>query len=247
MRRGAKMLAGAGSGLGLGLGLALGLALVAQAGRPPGAEAAVRRPVVAELFTSEGCSSCPPADAVLTDLARTRPDVLALAFHVTYWDRLGWPDPYAFAAATDRQRAYAAALGLESIYTPQMVVDGTRDVVGSDREGVATALADAARADAAVPLRLTRSGGALHVAVGAGQGGGRLLLVGYDAQHRTAVGRGENAGQVLVESNVVRDLRPLGAWDGTARSLDAPAPRGEEAAVLLQAADGRILGAARAE
>jgi hypothetical protein len=234
MRRGAMVLAG--------------LGLLAAGAVRTGAEAAVRRPVVVELFTSEGCSSCPPADAVLSELARTRPDVLALAFHVTYWDRLGWPDPYAFAAATERQRSYVAALGLESLYTPQMVVDGTRDVVGSDRPAVAAALADAARGEAAsVPLRLTRAGGAVHVAVGPGQGTGLLLLVGYDGAHRTAVARGENAGQVLAESNIVRDLRPLGAWDGRARSLDAPAPRGEQVAVLLQASDGRILGAARAE
>ena len=86
-----------------------------------------------ELFTSQGCSSCPPADAFLTDLAHQRHDVLPLAFHVTYWDSLGWKDPYSLDAATDRQREYARHLGDDGVYTPQMVVDGTTGFVGSDR------------------------------------------------------------------------------------------------------------------
>jgi len=96
--------------------------------------------VVVELFTSQGCSSCPPADALLVDLARNRPDVLPLAFHVTYWNRLGWRDPYSLDAATDRQRRYAALLPSNQVYTPQIVVDGSRDVVGSDRDRVLGAI-----------------------------------------------------------------------------------------------------------
>src|SRR5579859_2803882 len=120
--------------------------------------AAETRPVVVELFTSEGCSSCPPADALLSELARSRPDVLPLAFHITYWDRLGWPDPFALRAATDRQRDYAGTLGLDSIYTPQMVVDGRRDVIGSDRGSVLAALHQAAAAaPPPVPLHLVRA------------------------------------------------------------------------------------------
>jgi hypothetical protein len=206
--------------------------------------------VVVELFTSEGCSSCPPADEVLSDLARSRPDVLPLAFHITYWDRLGWPDPFALRAATDRQRAYAATLGLDSIYTPQMVVDGKLDVVGSDRGGVLDALRHAAAAlPPTVSLRLARAGG--QVTLDVGEGGrareGSLLLVGYDAAHRTSVARGENAGRTLTESNVVRGLVRVADWHGAKLTVQAAAPAGERLAAILQAPDGQVLGAARLE
>src|SRR6516165_3499017 len=108
---------------------------------------AVERPVVVELFTSEGCSSCPPADALLAELA-TRSDLLALSFHVDYWDRLGWKDPFSSAMATRRQDRYARLLGLDAVYTPQVVVDGHWQTVGSDREAVAQAVAQARRASA---------------------------------------------------------------------------------------------------
>ena len=134
------------------LALALGLAPVAVRAEP------ATRPIVVELFTSQGCSSCPPADALLRDLSRQRTDVLALAFHVTYWDRLGWPDPFALPAATERQRGYAGISHAGTIYTPQMVVDGTRDVVGSDQRGVQAALA-AARPVAAAHLAVARRSG----------------------------------------------------------------------------------------
>src|SRR5271169_3687855 len=104
-----------------------------------------QRPVVVELFTSEGCSSCPPADALLAELAN-RPDVLALSFHVDYWDRLGWKDPFSSPEATARQEDYARLLGINSVYTPQIVVDGRLETVGSDRSAVERAL-DAARHD----------------------------------------------------------------------------------------------------
>jgi len=210
-----------------------------------GTAAAQSRPVVAELFTSEGCSSCPPADALLAEIARTRPDVLPLAFHVTYWNNLGWPDPFSLPAATARQREYATWLGLDGLYTPQLVVDGRRDVVGSDRAGVAAAVRAAERdAAAAVPLTVTRDAAGVQVRAGAGGGRGEVLLIGFDPLHRTRVGRGENAGRTLAEANIVRSLQVLGRWDGTPLALAGPAPAGERVAVLLQAADGRVLGAA---
>jgi len=212
------------------------------------AQATVRRPVVAELFTSQGCSSCPPAEALLGEIAMTRPDVLPLAFHVTYWDRLGWPDPFSLAAATARQRAYAASLRLDELYTPELVVDGQRDVVGSDRAGVFAALsASRPAAAAAVPLHLARTDAGINIAVGAGSGTGALLLLGYDSARRTAVARGENGGRTLLETNIVRAIVPLGTWQGAPLVRVAPRPAGEHFAVLLQAPDGRMLGAAALE
>ncbi|HEV8025928.1 MAG TPA: DUF1223 domain-containing protein, partial [Stellaceae bacterium] len=97
-------------------------------------------PVVVELFTSQGCSTCPPADAYLGELA-SRPGVIALAFHVDYWNYIGWTDPFASKAATDRQRSYAKQLGLRYVYTPQMVINGTMEGVGSGREAITQLIA----------------------------------------------------------------------------------------------------------
>lgn len=204
-------------------------------------------PVVVELFTSQGCSSCPPADAFLTDLARQRGDVLPLAFHVTYWDSLGWKDPYSLNEATARQRDYARRLGGEGVYTPQMVVDGVSGFVGSDRARGLSAIAQlGARAGRKpVAVSLSRDGQALLITVGAGEGQARVLLVGFDRRHETHVGRGENGGRTLQESNVVRSLTPIGTWIGSGVTLRQAPPAGESFAVLLQQEDGRIVGAGR--
>jgi len=200
-------------------------------------------PVVVELFTSQGCSSCPPADAFLTDLAHDRRDVLPLAFHVTYWNYLGWKDPYSLDAATARQREYAHHLGEDGVYIPQMVVDGTTGFVGSSRREGLSAIARAARKP--VSVSLARDAGSLLVNVGPGGGKAQVLLVGFDPAHETPVGRGENGGRTLRESNIVRSLTPIGAWTGSAVTLRQTTPAGEAFAVLLQAEDGRIIGAAR--
>ena len=223
--------------------LAFGIGFLA-----PGASAQpASRPVVVELFTSEGCSSCPPADAIVADLARSRPDLLPLTFHVTYWNNLGWQDPFSFQAATDRQRRYVAASVSPNVYTPAMVVDGRRDVVGSDRAAVEATLARAeAEATTAAPVAVARAGDALVITVGAGTGAGRVLLLGYDRQHQTHVGRGENGGRTLLEANIVRSMSVAGTWTGQALRLNVPLPAGEEAAVVVQADDGRVLGAGRA-
>lgn len=208
------------------------------------ARAAPARLVVAELFTSQGCSSCPPADALLSELADAAPDVLPLAFHVTYWDRLGWRDPFALEAATSRQRQYSALWHSDEVYTPQMVVDGMRGVVGSDRVAVRAALS-AASSRPAQPVRLRREGNEAVIDVPQGVGSAAILLVGYDSRHRTAVGRGENGGHTLVESNIVRGLVPVGQCTGNALQTRWVLPPGERWAVLLQAAGGEIVGAAR--
>jgi hypothetical protein len=200
-------------------------------------------PVVVELFTSQGCSSCPPADAFLTDLAQKRPEVLPLAFHVTYWDYLGWKDPYSLDAATARQRDYARQIGKDGIYTPQMVVDGAAGFVGSDRSEGLAAIASAARKT--VLVTVARDGQSLLVTVGAGSGQARVLLVGFDRTHQTPIGRGENGGRTLTESNIVRSLTSIANWTGTTLSVHQSPPVGESFAVLLQANDGRIIGAAR--
>ena len=209
-------------------------------------------PVVVELFTSEGCNSCPPADAYLGELAQ-RPDVLALAFHVDYWDYIGWKDPFASPAATKRQRDYAEALALNSVYTPQMVIDGSADAVGSDRGGVTRAI-DAAKQHGKIPLTIAAdAAGAWHVAVAAGDVAHlapvTVWLVRYDRRQATPVKRGENAGSTLIEYNIVRDFHPIGLWTGA--GLDLPlelgtgAPDNQGVAVLLQAgASGPIVGAA---
>ena len=208
------------------------------------ASAEPARPIVVELFTSQGCNSCPPADALLREIARDRPDVLALAFHVTYWNNLGWRDPFSFKGATDRQATYNRLGPYGGSYTPQMVVDGHIDVVGSDRAGVAAALKSAVPGPAPTP-RLTRDGTTLTIDIPAGTGAGRVLLVGYDREHRTAVPRGENAGTTLVEANIVRDFTPIGEWTGTALQLRHAVPQGEKLAVLVQASDGRYLAVGR--
>jgi hypothetical protein len=218
----------------IGFALASVLAASAHAGEAP---------VVVELFTSQGCSSCPPADAFLTDLARPRRDVLPLAFHVTYWDYLGWKDPYSLDAATVRQRDYARHLQGDGVYTPQMVVDGVTGFVGSNRSEGMSAIAGAARKP--VPVSVVRDGSSLLVMVGAGAGKAQVVLVGFDPSHETPVGRGENGGRTLLESNIVRSLTSIGAWTGAAVTLRPAPPAGESCAVLLQSEDGRIIGAAR--
>jgi hypothetical protein len=223
--------------------LALSLGLIASLS--PVASFAAERPVVVELFTSQGCSSCPPANAYLNEMVKQRRDVLALAFHVTYWDRLGWKDPFSLAAATDRQAAYGRRFG-DGSYTPEIVVDGSAGMVGSDRDKVGPAIENARRnGQTAAAVNVTRSGEQLSIEVGAGAGNARVLLIGFDHEHTTAIGRGENGGRTLTEANVVRSIRAVGQWSGTAMRLNERFPEGQDAAVVLEAPDGRIIGATR--
>ncbi len=202
------------------------------------------RPVVLELFTSQGCSSCPPADALLGRVQAGSADILALSFHVTYWNGVGWTDPFSLAEATSRQRTYAHALGSE-VFTPQLVVDGQASVVGSDRKGLLAAVAHARQAQAAGPaISVNASQGNLEATIGAGSGEATLLLVGFDSAHSTQIRGGENGGVRLDETHVVRSLRALGAWHGAPLQLKVAAPAGERVALILQREDGGILGAA---
>src|SRR5215475_7461151 len=176
----------------------------------PATASAADRPVVVELFTSQGCSSCPPANAYLNELARERADVLALAFHVTYWDRLGWKDPFSLTAATERQDVYGHRFG-DGSYTPEIVVDGVSSHVGSSRQEVGSAIEKARRqSQTAASVSVTQDGRQLRIEVGAGKGNGRVLLIGFDHDHQTAIRRGENSGRTLEEANVVRSIRAIG-------------------------------------
>jgi hypothetical protein len=201
------------------------------------------RPVVVELFTSEACSSCPPAEALLAQLQKD-PNILPLAFHVTYWNGPAWTDKYSLEAATDRQSFYAGMQHSQDVYTPEAVVDGTAGMVGSNRAAVTSAIQAAAAAQAPeVPVRV--SGGAMvTVSVGAGTGKATIWLFGFDGAHTTQIGGGENGGATLKEVNVVRSITNLGGWTGTFMTYTMPKPAGEHMAVLLQQADGTVLGAA---
>ncbi len=201
------------------------------------------RPIVVELFTSEGCSSCPPADALLAELA-SRPDVLALSFHVDYWDRLGWKDPYSSREATERQNRYATLLDLATVYTPQIVVDGKWQAVGSDRADVERALDQARRDRHDVPVTLALDHGQAQVKLGPGSdGAAAILLIGFDRRHVTAVKRGENSGRTLAHVDVVRGLEELARSSAGEITVPIPWPCDRIAAVV-QAADGRVLGVA---
>jgi hypothetical protein len=209
-------------------------ALAGGAMRPASAGAAT---VVLELFTSQGCSSCPPADALLGKLAREQ-GIIALAWHVDYWNSASWHDPYSSAFATRRQQRYAARLG-EEVYTPALVVDGARMVVGSDGPAILQAISGVE--DFAVRIGLT-DGAAEIGAVGEPVS---AVLVTYVPQQITRIGGGENGGRRLTEYHIVRAAVALGSWDGGARRLGLPAiTAGHGAALLVQDADLRVRGAA---
>jgi hypothetical protein len=207
------------------------------------APAAQARPVLVEMFVSQSCSSCPPADALLQALAATDKNILPLSLNVTYWNNLGWHDTDATNATTARQYWYAG-LSTGDVYTPEAVVDGTTQLVGSDR-GKLTAAIAAARAAPAGDVPLHISGGAmLALEISQGDGAGQIILYGYDAHHVTPVSAGENGGTVITEINVVRSVTMLGLWNGMDEKFTLPRPAGEHVALLLQGKDGSVLGLA---
>ena len=179
-------------------------------------------PVVVELFTSQGCSSCPPAEALLNELAR-RDDVIALEFHVDYWDYIGWKDAFAKPAFTARQKVYVGSLKGRYTYTPQMVIDGRTHVVGSHRDEVESLIRRYLSEDRSGPsITMQRKGDTLGVSVGlrAGAGTYDVVLITFDRPHVTEVSRGENRGLKLTNANVVREVIPLGTWSGKAATYD---------------------------
>jgi hypothetical protein len=212
----------------------------------------VARPTVVELFTSEGCNSCPPAEALIGVLAANRPDVIPLAFHVDYWDYIGWRDRFEIPEAADRQRQYQRALHLSTVYTPQLVIDGQRDVVGNNDPATVPASAHAQ----GFPLDITVRDERISVSVGAAGAGAAassaandVVLVSYLPEGVSKVTRGENAGRELHEFNIVRSVQRLGTWSGSACSFEVPLKSipgdASRVAVLVQATNaGPIIGAA---
>jgi hypothetical protein len=212
----------------------------------PGAVArASDQPVVVELFTSQGCSSCPPANANLIRLAQ-RKDVLALSYSVTYWDRLGWKDVFGKPEFTERQAVYEPPLGQSGPFTPQMVVNGRLSAVGQ-RLGEVEGLIATASGDKGPDVAL----GGSKVSIGAGKapsGGADVWLVRFNPKTvEVPIARGENSGRTLPHAHVVHELRRLGGWEGAAVAYQLPAgARDLDTAVLLQARQGGpILAAAR--
>ena len=227
--------------------LILAVPALGWASRCPAAPPTDAAPVVIELFTSQGCSSCPPADALLGELAGRR-NVVALAFHVDYWDSSGWRDRFSMAAATRRQNGYVEALRLESAFTPQVVIGGNRSFVGSDRQGIGAAVAQGAVPGVPIEARVAGDDLVISLPDTGDLGSQDVELIAYLPQATTQVGRGENSGRTLTDFNIVRDFRRLGAWSGRAftwrvplKSLPSDATR---AAVLVrQAHQGSIAGA----
>jgi hypothetical protein len=232
----------------LGRGVALWLAASAGATTvSAAADPAPQRPLLLELFTSQSCSSCPPADALLGELAQ-QPGLLALEFHVDYWNDLGWVDSYSAPEFTARQQQYAALHGFE-VYTPQLVVDGRSDAVGSKRGDVAAAIAAARRQFRSVPSSLTQQDGSADISIGSGEapGAADVYLLSFDSHDSVAIGAGENSGRQLSYTNVVRSIRKVGEWHGQSLNLKEPLqPRekGRRLALLVQEKSGEIWAAA---
>ncbi|MDR0810557.1 MAG: DUF1223 domain-containing protein [Gemmobacter sp.] len=203
-------------------------------------------PVVVEFYTSQGCSSCPPADAFFATLVR-QPGVIPLALHVDYWDYIGWKDRFASPAFTERQKAYARAAKSRTIYTPQMIVNGDARVEGNDAAAVAAAISAAKPGPGRIDL--TREGGHLRIRAEApleADGGTiSLQLVRYRPEETVEIAHGENAGQVVSYHNIVTEWTRLAEWPGQPPlEIEVPEGDGGPAVVLVQrAGPGAILAA----
>ena len=233
----------------------LGSALIAVGLSGPAAAEDAAPPVVVELFTSQGCSSCPPAEAFLSELV-DHDGIVALEYHIDYWDYIGWEDPYAEPVFTDRQRRYAAQLGSRYVYTPQMVVNGTAHEVGSDRSAILALIDQSRRLQHDNPVidiaPMTEGTKTIVLSISGPEPDAPhdIVLVTYDATHRTEVKRGENRGKVLENRNVVRALAKIGEWRGGSmkKSVDLAGMAGDGGCAVLiqQPGSGPILAAAKA-
>ena len=220
------------------------LSLAIFAMLPALASAAI--PVVVELFTSQGCSSCPPADALLGELSR-KPNIIALAYHVDYWDELGWKDPFGIPEATERQRGYVRRLAKSGAFTPQAIVSGDTSLIGSNRSEMQAAIA--ADRDA-LAITLSRVGASLSIDIAEPWSEPMdLYIVSYLDRATTHIGRGENARRSLQEFNIVRSFKRLGRWNGKPQKMSVllatlPSDATSVAVLLQRPGQGAIAGAA---
>jgi hypothetical protein len=180
---------------------------------------------VIELFTSQGCSSCPPADKLLGELARD-PSIIAMSLPVDYWDYLGWKDTLALHGHTTRQRAYSLARGDREVYTPQVVVNGVVHVLGSDKAAIERAIAQTRQNATALslPVSMAVADGKVSVSVASASSGGNaeIWLCPITLRANVQIGRGENTGRVITYNNVVRRWVKLGVWSGKAETFTLP-------------------------
>ncbi len=229
----------------------IAIALLTAAGAS--AQAGEPRAVI-ELFTSQGCSSCPPADELFATMAND-PDIITLSLPVDYWDRLGWKDTFATPAFTARQKNYAFVRGDGRVYTPQAVINGSQHAVGSNRSAIDSAVTATASA-LTVPVDVSNADGTVAISVGAAPGGlntkGTVVAMPTLSARQVAIGRGENAKRKVTYTNIVREILPLGTWQGEPRDFTIPATQLEGydgVVVMVQtgAVDepGPIVGAAR--
>jgi hypothetical protein len=232
---------------------------ILAAGSGPALAGGNKAPVVVELFTSQGCNSCPPADVVLGALTG-RADIITLSYHVNYWDYLGWKDTFATPETTQRQRDYAKFLNERTIYTPQIVIGGRSHAIGSRKDEVVAGVQAVGQAQAAkagkVPMLAMdrRADGKVLLRIAAGKAHDvAVILVRYDTRREVAIERGENRGKTFTYHNVVRDMRTLASWNGQAMELELDPQElwrdgRDGCAVLLQdTQSGHILAANRLE
>jgi hypothetical protein len=214
---------------------------------------------VVELFTSQGCSSCPPADQIIGELAKD-PSVIALSLPIDYWDYLGWKDTLADSRFSARQKAYSHMRGEREVYTPQVVVNGSAHVIGSDRAGIESAIDDTKKADGvmSVPVSMTLAGKEINISVepsskGSATGHGEVWICSISKAVPITIGRGENRGREVTYHNVVRNLLKVGDWNGSSGNWTVPleniSREGVDAAVVYvqdgnRDKPGPMLGAA---
>ena len=223
----------------------------------PQAASAQERPVILELYTSHGCSSCPAADKIVREFADADKDILPLSFHVTYWDNMGWKDPYALEASTSRQRNYAQLQGRRSVFTPQVMVEGIYSAVGNNHEEVNKAIRLAKNSVPHIPVIIDSDKYDMIIKVDKMQdasvsmsSGATVWLVYYKKYSLTPVNSGENSGKTLENVNNVIEIRRLGFWHNDPTTYHIPKNRlaGDGMVVILQSSpQNQILGAANYE